>query len=115
MNYQKYYDKAFKKVKEKGSPIIITGTGESEYNPETDEYDGTEIEITGVALQFNFDQKDIDGTNIKFSDVRFMAVLNGKPQTNYSVTFGNQTYTIINAKPLNLDGVTDIYWTIQAR
>ena len=115
MSYQKYYDKAFKKVKEKGSPIVITGTGKKKYNPKTGKYDGTETEITGYACQFRYSQKDIDGTNIKATDVKFMAVLNGKPQTDNVVTFEGQSYTIINPSPLNIDGKTDIYWIIQAR
>ena len=115
MSYQKYYDKAFKKVKEKGSPIVIKGTGGASYNPETDEYEGDEIEIAGYACQFNFDQKDIDGANIKSTDVKFMAVLNGKPQTDYTVIFEGNSYKIVNPKTLNIDGKTDIYWILQAR
>ena len=115
MDYQKYADKAYAKVKKYGSSITVTRTGESEYNPETDEYTDTTVQITGVALRSNFEQKDIDGTNVKFSDAKFMAVLNGTPETNDEVEFEGHKFVIINARPFNLDGKTDIYWTIQAR
>ena len=115
MNYQKYHNKAFDKVKKYGSSIIIKRIGESEYNPDTDTYTETTVEITGVALQLNFEQKDYDGTNVKYGDVKFMAVLNGRPETNDTVEFEGKSYVIINPRPLNLDGKTDIYCIIQAR
>ena len=116
MNYEKYYKKAYDKVKNYGSSIIITRqSGDPEYNPETDEYEETTVTITGVALQLNYKQSDIDGTNVKYGDVKFMAVLNGRPETNDSVEFEGKTYVIINPSPLNLNGKTDIYCMIQAR
>ena len=116
MNYTKYQSKAFAKVQKYGSPFTVKKAGKKIYDKDTGTYSDTGESYTGVALQFSFDQKDIDGTNIKFADVKFMAVLkSGNPQTNDTVTFEGKTYTIIAARPLNLNGMTDIYWTIQAR
>lgn len=115
MSYEKYQKKAFDKVKKYGSSIIIKRTGESQYNQDTDEYEDTAVKITGVALRLNFEQRDIDGTNVKYGDVKFMAVLNGTPQTNDTVEFEGNSYVIIYPRPLNLDGKTDIYCIIQAR
>lgn len=115
MNYQKYHNKAFDKVKKYGSSIIIKRIGESQYNPDTNEYEDETVEIKGVALQLNFEQRDIDGTNVKYGDVKFMAVLDGTPQANDTVEFEGKSYVIIYPRPLNLNGKTDIYCIIQAR
>ena len=116
MNYTKYQSKAFAKVQKYGSPFTVKKADKKVYDKDTGTYSDTGETDTGVALQFTFDQKDIDGTNIKFADVKFMAVLkSGNPQSNDTVTFEGKSYTIINARPLNLNGQTDIYYTIQAR
>lgn len=115
MNYQKYANKAFAKLKEKGSPITIKRSGKKVYDPATNTYTDTGTELSGYACQFGFDQRDIDGTNIRFSDVRFMASLNGRPQSNDSITFEGKTYTVVIARPFNVNGKTDIYFMIQAR
>ena len=115
MNYQKYANKAFAKVKEKGSPVTVKRSGNKKYNPETNTYNDTGVELKGYACQFDFDQKDIDGTNVKFSDVKFMAVLDGRPMSNDTIVFKSKSYTIVDAKSLNIDGNTDIYYTVWAR
>lgn len=115
MSYQKYADKAFSKIQEKGSPITVKRAGKKIYNPATNKYADSGIELNGYACQFTFDQKDINGTNIKFADVKFMAVLDGRPLSNDTITFEGKSYTIVDARPLNIDGKTDIYYTIQAR
>ena len=115
MNYEKYQKKAFDKVKKYGSSIIIKRIVDSQYNPNTNKYEDETVEIKGVALQLNFEQRDIDGTNVKYGDVKFMAVLNGTPQTNDKMEFEGKSYVIIYPRPLNLNGKTDIYCIIQAR
>lgn len=115
MNYQPYADKAYEKIKKYGSSITITRSGEAEYNPETNKYEDSGETITGVAIQRQYDQKDIDGTNIRIGDINFMASLNGKPQSNDVIEFEGSNYTVVRAIPLNPNGKTDIFWTIQAR
>lgn len=114
-DYTKYQNKAFAKVQKYGSPFTVKKAGKKVYDKDTGTYTDTGETYTGVALQFTFDQKDIDGTNIKFADVKFMAVVSGNVQSNDTVTFDGKSYTVIAARPLNLNGKTDIYWTIQAR
>ena len=77
MNYQKYADKAFSKLKQYGSPITIKRSGKKVYDKTTNTYIDTGEEFGGVAIQRNFDQKNIDGTNIRMGDIQFMASLNG--------------------------------------
>lgn len=115
MNYQKYADKAYTKLKQYGSSIIITRSGETEYNPATDEYENKGEIISGVAIQRNYNQRDIDGTNIRIGDINFMASLDGKPQSNDVIEFEGNNYTVVHADPMNVNGKTDIFWTIQAR
>lgn len=115
MNYQKYTDKAFSKIKQYGSSITITHSGQKHYSSTTNTYTDDGTKIYGVALQSNYQQRDIDGTNIRIGDIKFMASLNGKPQTNDTIEFEGKNYTVINVSVLSLDGKSDIFYTIQAR
>ena len=115
MNYQKYADKAYTKIKQYGSPITIKHSGKREYNPATNTYTDGGTEITGFAILRNYNQYNIDGTNIRIGDVQFMASLNGLPKSNDSITFGNKNYTVVNVDVMNPDGNTDIFYIIQAR
>ena len=115
MNYQKYADKAFDKLKKYGSAITIKRAGQKVYDKTTGTYTDTGESFTGVAIQRRFDQKNVDGTNVKFGDVMFMAQLPQRPMTNDTVTFGSRSYTVINVEPMNVDGSVDIFVNIQAR
>lgn len=115
MNYTPYADKAYTKIKKYGSAIMITHSGEKVYNPETNEYEDTGSTVCGVAIQRNYSQRDIDGTNIRIGDINFMASLDGKVFSNDTIEFEGNTYTLIRAIPLNPNGKTDIFWDIQAR
>ena len=115
MNYQKYADKAYEKIKKYGSAIMITQSGAKVYDPTTNTYVDSGTSVLGVAIQRTYSQKDIDGTNIKMGDVEFMASLNGKPQANDEIEFEGKKYTVVFVRPLAPDGATDIFYTIQAR
>lgn len=115
MNYQKYADKAYSKIKKYGSAIMITHSGKAEYDEATDTYVDTGTTVTGVAIQRQYNQRDVDGTNIRTGDINFMASLNGKPFSNDVIEYEGQKYTVVSAMPLSPNGQTDIFWTIQAR
>lgn len=115
MNYIKYANKAYSKIKQYGSPITIIRSGSRVYNPETNEYEDNGEKINGYSLLNNFNQKNIDGTNIKFGDVLFFASLEKPPKTNDSVLFNGKTYTVVNVSVFAPNGVTDIFYNIQAR
>ena len=115
MNYTPYADKTYTKLKKYGSTITVTHSGSKVYNPDTDEYTDTGSTVVGVAIQRNYSQRDIDGTNIRIGDVNFMASLNGKPYSNDEIEFEGNKYTVVLAIPLNPNGKTDIFWNIQAR
>ena len=115
MNYQPYADKAYEKLEEYGSAISIKRAGKRVYDKATNTYIDNGEEFSGVAIQMNFDQRNIDGKNIKFGDVKFLAQLPKRPMSNDVVTFGNDSYTVIDVDPLNVDGSIDIICFIQAR
>lgn len=115
MNYSKYANKAYSKIKQYGSSIKITRSGSKVYNPSTNSYEDSGKEINGYALQSNFDQKNIDGTNIQFGDILLFAYLDDIPKSNDTVLFNEKSYTIINVEKVSPDGKTDIYYNIQAR
>ena len=115
MNYAPYADKAFAKIKQYGSAIMITHSGKKEYDPATDSYIDNGTTVLGVAIQRNYQLRDIDGTNIKVGDVQFMASLHGKPFVNDEIIFESKKYTVVNVTALAPDGKTDIFYTIQAR
>lgn len=115
MNYKPYADKANGKLAKYGATIEVHRAGKQVYNPETNSYTNSGETFSGKAVQMLYDQRDIDGTNIKKGDVKFLAQLPKRPQSNDTVTFGGKTYTVINADPLNPDGTVDIIVYIQAR
>ena len=115
MNYGKYASKAYTKIKQYGSPITVKRAGKKVYDKTTNTYTDTGKEFSGYAIQRNFDQKNIDGTNIKFGDVLFMACLSERLHSNDTVIFVGRKYTVINVEPLNVDGSVDIFVNIHAR
>ena len=115
MNYQPYADKAYQKISKYGAPITIKRSGKKTYDKQTNTYVDSGEQFSGVAIQRNYSQRDIDGTNIKIGDVLFMAQLPQRPQANDTVVFGGRSYTVINPVPMNVDGTVDIFVNIQAR
>ena len=115
MNYQKYADKAYQKLMKYGAPIAVNRAGKKVYDKTTNTYIDNGEEFSGVAIQRTYYQKDIDGVNIKYGDVLFMAQMKERPQSNDTVTFAGRKYTVINVEPMNVDGSIDIFVNIQAR
>lgn len=115
MNYQKYADKAYEKIKQYGSFCKVIQAGGKQYNAETDEYESTESKLTGYALETNNKQSNMASENVRFSDVFLLCVLSGKPQSNDEIIFGDNTYTIVDVQTFSPDGNAKIYYKVQAR
>lgn len=113
--YDKYATKASAKIRRYGSPITVRRSGKRVYDQEKNAYSDSGEEFSGVAIQRNFAQKNVDGTNIRFGDVLFMACLDGRPKSGDSVDFGGKAFTVVSVEPMCPDGKTDIYVNIQAR
>lgn len=113
--YEKYAAKASAKIRKYGSPITVRRSGKMVYDGETNTYDGAGDELVGVAIQRSFDQRNIDGANIRFGDVLFMACLDGRPKSGDGVSFCGKSFTVVSVEPMCPDGNTDIFVRIQAR
>ena len=115
MNYGKYERKAAEKIRQYGSPVTVTSSAGQVYDREHDTYANAGKECTGFALQGRFDQRNVDGTNIRIGDILLICSLDGVPRSNDTVTFGGKRYVAVSVEPLSPDGKTAIYYRIQAR
>lgn len=115
MRYDKYRNKAASELRQYGGPITVRRAGKKVYDRETNTYTDTGTEFSGHAVQKSISMRNVDGTNVKFGDVLFMASLDGRPLPNDTVTFGGRSYTVIDCQPMNPDGQTDIFFNIHAR
>ena len=116
MNYQKYAEKALEKITQYGAPCkILRRTGDGAYNPETNEYESEIIEITGNAIDGVYSLANIDGTNIRASDIRLMASFVEEPKVDDKLYWGAKEYTIVSIRNIKPDGKTVIYYDVQCR
>lgn len=116
MDYSEYQQTVIEKLTEYGADCKIIRKGNEEhYDEETNTYITDDEEIMGKAIQSTFDIRLVNGTTIQNGDIRFMAYFPKRPQNTDSIEFGGRTLKIVNVAPMNIDGVTDIYYDIQAR
>lgn len=116
MDYSEYKQIAHEKLSEYGNPIkLIHVNGEAVYNPDTNEYDNDETITIGVGLQSEFNQKYIDGTNIKMEDKKFVVEIDNKPLSGDMLEYCGKQYQVINTKEVNPNGEMAIIYIIQAR
>lgn len=116
MDYSEYKAIAREKLREYGSPIeLIHEEGDPVYNEDTNEYETRVKETWGVGLQSSFNQKFIDGTNIKMEDKKFVVEIDSKPLSGDTLEFVGNRYKVINTTEVNPDGNTSILYIIQAR
>ena len=113
--YDKYAKKAAAKIKQYGSPITVKRSGKRVYDKATNTYTDMGEEFKGYALESHFDQKNVDGTNIRFGDILLMCSLDETPMSNDTVTYGSRSYTVVNVEPLSPDGNVVVYYKVQAR
>lgn len=116
MSYLDYKKKADEKIRQYGSPCKLIRKLEGEYNPETNEYESGEIIINGYAVQSNYNQEVVDGTNIKAEDILLTCSFNEKPYPSDEIEYAGKKYVIVPPiKELNPNGMVAIYYKIQAR
>lgn len=116
MDYSEYQQTVIEKLTEYGADCIIKRKGSEErYDEDTNTYVTDDKIIEGKAIQSTFDIRLVNGTTIQTGDVRFMAYFPERPQNSDTIEFGGKSLKVVNVAPLNLDGVTDIYYDIQAR
>lgn len=116
MNYSKYNKIAKEKIAKYGSPLTVSRVTSEVYDESTDTYNSVvTTEITGYGIVNNFNEKDIDGTNILAGDVMIMCWLPQEPLVEDKIEIGSKTYTCISVSELNVNGVDNIYYKLQGR
>lgn len=116
MDYTEYQETVREKLSEYGAECKLQRKGKGEvYDEETNSYISDDEVIVGLAIQSTFDIKLVNETTIQKDDVRFMAYFPKKPQNTDTIVFGGKARKIVNINPMNINGVTDIYYDIQAR
>ena len=108
----------------KGSSLTLNQvTGGGEYIPGGGESAPTVTSSLGSGIRTMYALKDIDGTLVQASDVRFLVCPVRQdgvtdmpvPQTGDTITFGDTTYNVVTCKPWDFDGVTQIGFVVQGR
>lgn len=105
----------------KGALLTLTKTVKGPRNPDTGATTDVVTNYQGSGLRETYEQRDIDGTNIKVGDVKFIVSplqLNGSdmPQgaPQDKVAFDGKTYTVVQVNPWNYAGLA-VGFEIQAR
>lgn len=107
----------------KGAPLTLTRvTAGSDYIPGGGETAPTVTDYAGSGIRTAYQLKDVDGTLVQASDVRFLVspllASNSNmptPQTGDTLTFGGVVYNVVTCKPWNYDGETQIGFVVQGR
>ena len=97
-------------------------TAGGDYVPGGGESAPTVTAYEGSGIRTAYQLKDVDGTLVQASDVRFLVspvLQNGSdmqtPQTGDTLTFGGTVYNVVTCKPWNFDGETEIGFVVQGR
>lgn len=105
----------------KGAPLTLSRTVKGPRNPDTGASTDVTTSYSGSGLRESYQQADIDGTNIKVGDVKFIvspSQLGGTdmPQAapQDKVTFDGKVYTVIQVNPWNYAGLA-VGFEVQAR
>lgn len=116
MDYSKYKKIAHEKLSQYGNPVkLIHVTGEPVYNPETHDYENQSEETNGVALQSSYEQKFVDGVNIKMSDKKFVVEIDKKPLPGDTLEYVGNQYSVIDVQEVDPDGKLAILYIVQGR
>lgn len=105
----------------KGLELTLKRTTQGEYDPGTGGSTPTVEAFEGSGFHDNYKQSDIDGTRIKQGDVKILIspmLLNGsdmpKPESQDSILFDGDIYTIQNVDPWDYAGLA-VGYSVQAR
>lgn len=108
-------------IRENGGAFVVTLLSDDR-DTSTGEVDRTPTKYEGRALSTFYELKDIDGSLIQDKDIKFLVSAlqdNGEAMpelpTESEILFGGQTFELISAKPLRLDGITTVYIEVQGR
>ncbi|KQV31138.1 hypothetical protein [Rhizobium sp. Root1204] len=80
--------------------------------------DPVETAYGAVLVPMAYDQRYLDGTTIRAGDVQIYISSVGlpiKPTVGDTVLCGGVEYLVMNADPINFDGVTNVVFVCQGR
>lgn len=105
----------------KGAELTITRTVKGPRNPDTGATSDVVTTYPGSGLRETYQQKDIDGSNIKAGDVKFIVSpvqLDGtdmpQPMTVDKILFGGKVYGVVQVNPWDYVGLA-VGFEVQAR
>ena len=105
----------------KGAALTITRTVKGQRDPDTGATANIVTTYPGSGLRETYQQKDVDGTNIKAGDVKFIispVQLDGadmpQPSTVDKILFDGKTYSVVQVNPWDYVGLA-VGFEVQAR
>lgn len=94
-----------------GSALMLTRSTPAAYNPATGTATSTSADHAGFGVRLDYEQREIDGTNIRRGDARIYVApdLAVTPQTGDSITMGADVWQVVASRPLAPAGVVVIH------
>lgn len=115
--YSEIADTATEILTEFGAPAILTRSVPGTYDPTTGATAAPVVTTyNGIGAKFDYSQRDIDGTQIKFGDQRFYLSTAGivQPQTGDTLTIAGTVFDVIASRPLQ-PALTAVLHDVQIR
>lgn len=120
--YRDLAEGAAELIAELGQPCTLAreGTGGGVYDPETSTTTDASPDASypGNAVKLDYETKDIDGTDIRSGDVRFLIGfdLQAEPKSDETITLTRDAskWRVVKCKPLDPGGFVVLY-DVQAR
>lgn len=115
MDYYPYKELVKSKLEEYGSLCVLIQKESDIYDRETDSYETVENKFEGCAMLSTYDIRLVNGSSIEAGDVSLLCSLPKKPQISDVLEFGGKRYVVKFVNPCNIDGITDIFYEVQAK
>jgi hypothetical protein len=108
-------------IRASGARITLMEPGDASYDPATSTNSADPGKYEGHAVRSEYSTREIDGTNIKSGDAKFLLAvhdINDKPMPRPvegdTLTFGGETLRVVKSTPVSPAGVA-VMWKTQAR
>lgn len=115
MNYVELANHTKKLIAKYGKTLILRSYSAATYDPVTMTYvNGAAIDIQISAVEEAYKDYEIDGTQIRAGDMRFLASSAVVPTTSMKIVIDGAEWEIVKINPMRPGEVT-LYYEIQAR